>query len=99
MLATMLVPRARDEENHFSCSLNEADQYARFLSIGGYRNVINNSNKVLLIEFVHRGVYVSRELSLLRYVRLQERLNKPMERKMCLYTRFRSVSFPRKSRA
>ena len=53
-----------------------------FSSIGGYRNVINNSNKVLLTENVHRGVYISRELSLLGYVRLQERLNKIMERKV-----------------
>ena len=51
-------------------------------SMGGYQNVINNSNKVLLTEFVHRGVYISRELSLLKYVRLQERLNKTTERKV-----------------
>ena len=34
----------------FSCSLNEADQQAKFSSIGGYRNVINKSNRVLLTE-------------------------------------------------
>ena len=34
----------------YSCSLNEADQSARFTSIGGYRNVINNSKRVLQIE-------------------------------------------------
>jgi hypothetical protein len=55
---------------------------AKFSSIGGYWNVINNSKKVLLTEFVHQGVYISNELSLLRYVRLQERLNKTMERKV-----------------
>ena len=33
-------------------------------------------------RIVHRGVYISRELSLLRYFRLPERLNKTMERKV-----------------
>ena len=32
----------------FSCSWNEADHLARFSSIGGYRNVINKCNRVLL---------------------------------------------------
>ena len=34
----------------FSCSLNEAGQEAKFSSIGGYRNVINNRNRVSLAE-------------------------------------------------
>ena len=50
----------------FSCSQGVADQKAKFSSIGGYQNVINNSNKVLLTENVHRGVYISKELSQLR---------------------------------
>ena len=37
----------------FFCSLNEADHWAKFSSIGGYQNVINNSNKVLLTESIH----------------------------------------------
>ena len=36
MSATTSVPRARDEE---------ADQLAKFSSIGGYRKVINHSNR------------------------------------------------------
>ena len=30
--------------------MNEADQWAKFSSIGGYRNVINNSNRFLLTK-------------------------------------------------
>ena len=46
-----LVPRARDEENHFPARLNEAHQKEKFSSIGGYRNAINKRNKVLLTEW------------------------------------------------
>ena len=80
-----------------------------FSSIGGYRNVINNSNKVLPTELVRQGVYMSTELSLLSQVRLQGRLNqnngkenviirlnRPMARKMCLYLGIKSIPFPRK---
>ena len=35
-----------------------------------------------LTRVVHRGVYISRELLLLRSYEFQERLNRPMERKM-----------------
>ena len=89
----------------------EADQKAKFSSTGGYRNVNNNSNRVILDRVVHLGVCISRELLLLRSHKSQERLNKPMESKcdyqvkqtngkeMCLYTSIRSISFPRTCRA
>ena len=56
MSATTIVPRVRDEENHFPARSNEADQKAKFSSIGGYRNVINNSNRVLQTELGTEGV-------------------------------------------
>src|SRR3954467_10324530 len=67
MSVTTSVPRARDEENHLPARLDEADQLAKFLSIGGHRNVINNRDN-LYGQVVHRSVYISRELSLLRRV-------------------------------
>ena len=48
---------------------------------------------------VHQGVYKSRRTLLLRSYGSQGRLNKLMERKMCLNTYFRGISFPRTSRA
>ena len=44
-----------DVENHFPTRWNEADQYAKFSSIGGYQNVITNSNRVLLTELYTEG--------------------------------------------
>ena len=49
----------------YSCSLNEADQSARFTSIGGYWNVINNSNRVLLTQLYTKVFYISRRILLL----------------------------------
>ena len=46
-----------------------------------------------------RGVYISRRIILLRSYRSQETLNQTMERKMCLNTYIRGISFPRTSRA
>ena len=40
MSATMSVPRTRNKEKPFFCSLNEANQLAKFLPTGGYRNII-----------------------------------------------------------
>ena len=48
---------------------------------------------------VHQGVYKSRRTLLFRSYGSQGRLNKLMERKMCLNTYFRGISFPRTSRA
>ena len=61
---------------------------------------------------VHRGVYISNDLLLLRSYRSQERFkqingkenviirsNRTMERKMCLNTYFKGISFQRTSRA
>ena len=62
-------------------------------------------------QIVHRGVYISRELLLLISYRSQKRfnqtngkgkmtirLNRSMERKMCLNTYFRGISFTRTNR-
>ena len=38
----------------FFRSLNEANQLAKFSPIGGYRNVINNSNRVLQTEWYNK---------------------------------------------
>ena len=57
MSPTTLVPRARDEENHFPARLNEADQKAKSSSIGGYRNVNSNNNKVLLTNCTLRCLH------------------------------------------
>ena len=48
---------------------------------------------------VHQGVYKSRRTLLFRSYGSQGRLNKLMERKMCLNTYFRGISFPRTSTA
>ena len=61
---------------------------------------------------VHQGVYIRRRILLLRSYRSPKRLNKTMERKkvifilnrimekkMCLNTYFKGISFPRISRA
>ena len=50
MSATTIGTKGEGRREPFSCSLNEADQLAKFSSIGGYRNVINNSNRVLLTK-------------------------------------------------
>ena len=106
------VPRARDEENHSPAHWTRRTNRQSSRPTGGHRNVINNSNRVILDRVVHRGGYVSREILLLMSYKSQERLyktmerknviiglNTPMERKMCLNTSIRSISFRRTSRA
>ena len=43
-----------EQREQFSCLLNEANQLAKFSSIGGYRNVIHNSNKALQTEWYNK---------------------------------------------
>ena len=57
MLATKFGTKGEGRREPYSCSLNEADQSARFTSIGGYRNVINNSNRVSLTRLYIGAFY------------------------------------------
>ena len=81
------------------------------MSIGGYRNVINNSNKVLLTELYIEVFAQAVDYYCLYHIDHRKglnkqmegnmiiRLNRTMERKICLNTYFKGISFPRTSRA
>ena len=75
-----LVPKARDEENHFPARwMRRTNRKSSRPSVvtGMSTAIITRSYR----HFVHRGVFISRELLLLRSHKPQESLNKTMEKK------------------
>ena len=111
MSATTSIPRARDEQNHFpTCWMRQTMRPGSRPSVA-----TRMSSTIVTGSYWHSGTsrclpkqgIISARLSHITIKVKQKqwkgntiiRLNRTMERKMCLHTYFRGISFPRTNRA
>ena len=111
MSATMSVPRARDAENHFPARYDEADQLAKFLTIGGHRKVINNRNWLYrqgsTMRCLHKqGIIAAQIIYITRKIKQTNGKedvvvwsNRPMEGEKWWYTSITCICFPREKQS